>query len=124
MPDSSATTAPPSIDSGASPAQVAVVVSGEPVLRRGRKHGGLLPATDITHSGMTIPRFVGMHVLGALFPITAGILLYGWRAFVAIALVCFAAVGATVVWQHIGQRGCRLRVDHSLWLALLLALTL
>jgi Na+-translocating ferredoxin:NAD+ oxidoreductase RnfD subunit len=84
----------------------------------------LTPDFDVTHSGMTVGRFIVMHVLGALLPITAGLLMYGWRALLSILVVCLSAAGATVVWQHIGRRGWRLRVGHSVWLGLLLALTL
>ena len=30
----------------------------------------------LTHSGITVRRFIGMHVMGAIFPLTAGLLLY------------------------------------------------
>lgn len=76
------------------------------------------------HSGMTLPRFFSLHVLGAMLPISAGLLLYGWRALLLIALVVGSAALALPVWKRIGPRGAQLRTSHTLWLALLLALML
>src|SRR3954468_19718650 len=71
----------------------------------------------LMHSGMTAQRFVGMHTMGAIFAVTAGILLFGWRAVGAIGLVMVSAVAALLVWRNIGTRGKQLRFEHSLWLA-------
>src|SRR5262245_19383507 len=79
---------------------------------------------DLTHSGVTSLRFISMHVLGAIFPVTAGIMLYGWRAVSVIVLVVGTAGIATLIWKTIGQRGSRLRLDHMLWLSLMLAMML
>jgi Na+-translocating ferredoxin:NAD+ oxidoreductase RnfD subunit len=88
---------------------------------RGRKR---LTTTDLTHSGMTLGRFVSMHVQGVLFPITAGLMLYGWRAFGSLVLVCGSALAAAFVWRQVGRRGLRVHYGEVLWLAVLLALTL
>ena len=64
-----------------------------------------------------------MHILGALFPVTAGILFYGWRTAGLIVMVVGSAGLTAMVWRRIGLRR-RLRIDHTLWLALLLALML
>src|SRR5687767_8587752 len=79
---------------------------------------------DAPHSGMSVRRFFVMHMMGALFPITAGVVLYGWRAVALLALVVGAASGATFVWRRIGIRGEQLRYSHGVWLATLLALAL
>src|SRR3954447_21469326 len=78
----------------------------------------------LTHGGITIPHFFAMHVTGACFPLVAGLLLYGWRGLVSIFVVLASAAFAVLVWRRIGARGGQLKYSHSLWLALLLALTL
>lgn len=79
---------------------------------------------DVPHSGVTVRRFFAMHLMGALFPITAGVALYGWRAMLVIGAVLGSAAGAVFVWKRIGARGEQLRWSHCLWLSTLLALTL
>lgn len=116
----------PNVAAPASPVPAAPTSPTTPPNRANptKRAPSLFPEFDVTHSGMTAGRFIVMHVLGALLPITAGLLLYGWRALLSIVIVCTSAAGATLVWQHIGRRGWRLRVGHSIWLGLLLALTL
>ncbi|HTL29752.1 MAG TPA: RnfABCDGE type electron transport complex subunit D [Tepidisphaeraceae bacterium] len=82
------------------------------------------PGESLTHSGMSIGRFVGMHVMGAIFPVTAGLMLYGWRALATMAIVCASSGVATFIWRHIGARGPQLRYSHALWLSVLLSLML
>jgi Na+-translocating ferredoxin:NAD+ oxidoreductase RnfD subunit len=79
---------------------------------------------DLTHSGIDVSKYTSMHVLGALFPVTAGLMLYGWRALGALLLVVGSAAFAVLLWRRVGRRGCQVRYDQSLWLALLLGLTL
>jgi Na+-translocating ferredoxin:NAD+ oxidoreductase RnfD subunit len=90
--------------------------------------GGTIPRAVssrlLTHAGITIPNFFAMHVTGACFPLVAGILLYGWRAAGSIAIVLGTSSLAIAVWRRIGARGGQMRYSHSLWLALLLGLTL
>src|SRR5581483_9428825 len=90
--------------------------------------GGAIPravsSNLLTHGGITIPNFFAMHVTGACFPLVAGLLLYGWRAAASIAVVLITAAVAVAIWRKIGWRGGQLRFSHSLWLALLLGLTL
>src|SRR3954464_4474388 len=90
--------------------------------------GGVIPRTVtsrlLTHGGITIPHFFAMHVTGACFPLVAGLLLYGWRGLVSIFVVLASAAFAVLVWRRIGARGGQLKYSHSLWLALLLGLTL
>src|SRR5262245_36043684 len=76
------------------------------------------PATDLTRSGMNVTRYLAMHVMGALFPITAGLMLYGWRAAGAIFIVLGSALLSAAAWRRIGMRGARVRYDQVLWLAL------
>lgn len=79
---------------------------------------------DVPHSGVTVRRFFVLHLMATLFPITAGITLYGWRAMLVLAGVVGAAAAGVLVWRRIGIRGQQLRYAHCLWLAALLALTL
>jgi len=65
-----------------------------------------------------------MHVLGALFPVTAGLMVYGWRALGALLLLVGSAEFAVFLWRRVGRRGRQVRYDQSLWLALLLGLSL
>ncbi len=79
---------------------------------------------NLLHSGIGVERFVGMHVLGALLPVTAGWLLFGWRAIGAIAIVLISAIVSGLVWRTIGARGHRMHISQVAWMALLLSLTL
>src|SRR5262245_50106254 len=78
----------------------------------------------LMHGGIDVSRFVAMHATGAIFPLTAGVLLYGWRAVGAVALVIFSAGTTLLAWRRVGSRGVQLRLDHCIWLSILLALTL
>lgn len=78
----------------------------------------------LTHSGVDVSHYVSMHILGAVFPISAGVLVYGWRAVGAIAIVCASTLLAALVWRRVGRRGHQLRLDHALWLSLILSLML
>jgi Na+-translocating ferredoxin:NAD+ oxidoreductase RnfD subunit len=73
---------------------------------------------------MSIPRYYAMHAMGAVFPVTAALLLYGWRAALVFLGVILPAALACLVWSHVGHRGRTLRLPHVLWLALLLCLAL
>jgi Na+-translocating ferredoxin:NAD+ oxidoreductase RnfD subunit len=90
--------------------------------------GGPIPrarATPLlTHGGITTQQFRAIHIMGVGFPLVAGLALYGWRALLTICIVLSASAGALAMWRHIGRRGEQLRYAHTLWLALLLALTL
>jgi len=84
----------------------------------------LRPGPLLTHSGLSINRFIGMHVTAALLPLVAGLLLYGWRALGATLLVVAGTAIGVALWRNIGSRGSNLRYSHALWLGLLLAFTL
>src|SRR5665213_1868084 len=80
--------------------------------------------TALPHSGLSVPEFYSMHFMAALVPMTAGLLLYGYRAAVAIMLVGLGTAGGVAIWRRIGSRGRQLSYPHALWLALLLAMML
>ena len=80
--------------------------------------------TSLPHSGLSVAEFYSMHFMAALFPLTAGVLLYGWRAAIAILLVCGGTAAGIAVWRRIRPRGQQLSYSHGLWLALLLAMML
>src|SRR5262245_5527086 len=63
---------------------------------------------DLTHSGVTLGRFFSMHVLGAIFPVSAGLILYGWRAGAIVFLVITVSWIGMLLWCRIGIRGRRL----------------
>jgi Na+-translocating ferredoxin:NAD+ oxidoreductase RnfD subunit len=62
--------------------------------------------------------------LAAIFPLTAGCLLFGWRALGAIGAVIGTCLVAGLIWRRIGQRGAQVRLSHCIWLGMLLALML
>jgi electron transport complex protein RnfD len=78
----------------------------------------------LMHSGVSASRFVSMHALAAIFPATAGVILFGWRALGAMFVVMLSAACAAFIWRSVGARGHQLRYAHTVWLAALLALTL
>ncbi|HMB96181.1 MAG TPA: RnfABCDGE type electron transport complex subunit D [Tepidisphaeraceae bacterium] len=78
----------------------------------------------LMHGGMSVPRYISIYLMGAIFPIITGILFFGWRALGAIIVVVFFSAAAIFVWRKIGTRGAHLRYDHALWMSLLLALML
>ena len=82
------------------------------------------PLKPTAHSGLGVAQYYAMHFLAALFPLTAGVMLSGWRAAWAVAIVLVSAAGAVIVWRRVGTLGHQLRLGHTLWLALLLALML
>jgi Na+-translocating ferredoxin:NAD+ oxidoreductase RnfD subunit len=84
----------------------------------------IAPVASPLHSGIGVTTFYSLHVLGALFPLTAGLLLYGWRAAGVTAVVMGSAAAAAAVWRRIGTRGRQVRVRYCLWLGLILSLML
>lgn len=79
---------------------------------------------SLPHSGLGVREFYSMHFLGALFPLTAGLLLYGWRAAGVVLMVCMSTILGIAIWRRIGPRGRQLSYPHGVWLGLLLALML
>jgi electron transport complex protein RnfD len=82
------------------------------------------PAASQLHGGIGSSRFIGMHAMGAVFPVSAGVLLFGWRALGTLLLVSTSSATAMFIWRRIGSRGATLRWDHVLWLSVLLGMTL
>jgi hypothetical protein len=80
--------------------------------------------TALPHSGLSVPEFYSMHFMAALLPLTAGLLLYGYRAALAMFLVGLGTASGVVIWRRIGSRGRQLSYPHALWLSLLLAMML
>jgi Na+-translocating ferredoxin:NAD+ oxidoreductase RnfD subunit len=76
------------------------------------------------HSGISIVRYYFTHIFGALFPLAAGLLLYGWRSGLVIVAVILPAMGALYLWRRVGLRGGQLRYAHVLWMSLVLAMIL
>ncbi len=71
-----------------------------------------------------VGRFYFMHILALVLPLTAGIILYGWRAALAIGLVVGSALIGMAIWAMLGKRGRRINIAHGFWLAMLLAVML
>src|SRR2546423_4505284 len=82
------------------------------------------PLRPLARSGLTVDEYYGMHALGGVFPLTAGLLLYGWRGAWTIAVVLLSAAAGVVAWRRVGTLGHQLRLPHAMWLASLLALML
>lgn len=81
-------------------------------------------ASTLVHSGATVERYYTEHFRGAVFPIAAGLLLYGWRALLVIAVVVATTAATTRVMRQVGRRGRDLSVAHAAWLGTLFALML
>jgi Na+-translocating ferredoxin:NAD+ oxidoreductase RnfD subunit len=82
------------------------------------------PHPTALHSGIRLDRYYGMHAMSALFPLAAGLLLFGWRAACAVIIVISSSTTAYFLWRRIGRRGAQLHLPHVLWLSCLLALCL
>jgi len=74
--------------------------------------------------GRNFPRFYIVHMLGSVFPLTAGAILYGWRAMAVLLLALASTLIFTAIWQRIGRRGGSLHIPHAIWLAILLSMML
>src|SRR5450432_2626129 len=78
----------------------------------------------LMHDGMNVSRYLRIYVAGAMYPLIAGFILFGWRAVGTMIVVLASTTAAIFVWRRIGSRGIHLRYDHGLWMALLLTLML
>src|SRR3954467_14720354 len=74
--------------------------------------------------GRNFGRFYIVHMLGSVFPLTAGAILYGWRAMAVLMIALASTFVSTLVWQRIGRRGGALHLPHAIWLAILLTMML
>src|SRR4051812_7438554 len=88
--------------------------SGAPLRAPVRSEGG----------GRNFPRFYIVHMLGSVFPLTAGAILYGWRAMAVLLLALGSTLLFTAIWQRIGRRGGTLHIPHAIWLGILLTMML
>jgi electron transport complex protein RnfD len=78
----------------------------------------------IGHTGFNVARYQTTHVFGALFPLLAGALFFGWRALLAEMIVVGTTLFAGLIWRRIGTRGHTLRPAQLLWLGVVLAMML
>ncbi|MGB7157028.1 MAG: RnfABCDGE type electron transport complex subunit D [Tepidisphaeraceae bacterium] len=76
------------------------------------------------HSGVDVRQFFATHLRAAIFPITAGIAFYGWRALIVMIGVVASATVALILWRRVGRRGSELKLTYGIWMAVLLALAL
>ncbi len=76
----------------------------------------------IGHTGFNVARYHITHVFGGLFPLLAGVLVFGWRAVVTVVMVIAVTLLAGLVWRRIKTCGQPLRPSQLLWLSLVLAL--
>ncbi|HXE55034.1 MAG TPA: RnfABCDGE type electron transport complex subunit D [Tepidisphaeraceae bacterium] len=81
-------------------------------------------ASPVPRGEIGVSGFYLTHFLAAVFPLTAGLLLYGWRAAAVVAGVIASAAIWAAIWRRIGPRGRMIHYPHALWFALLLALML
>lgn len=65
-------------------------------------------------------QFVAIQLSGLLIPVAAGLVVFGWRALLCIALVAAGAAAGWWAWRQVGRRGRHLHLLHTLWLAVLL----
>jgi Na+-translocating ferredoxin:NAD+ oxidoreductase RnfD subunit len=68
--------------------------------------------------------FYLIHFTAGVFPLLAGIALYGWHAVAGVAIVLISAIVALALWRRVGARGRMLHYSQGLWFAMLLALML
>src|SRR5688572_27492969 len=72
------------------------------------------PDTILLHSGMNVQSVFGTFASGAVFPVAAGLALFGWRATIALSAVILSAMATAAIWRRIGLRGGQIRVVHML----------
>jgi Na+-translocating ferredoxin:NAD+ oxidoreductase RnfD subunit len=80
------------------------------------------PMVAPLHSGIGVGTFIILHVIAAIFPLTAGVFIFGWRTLGTTLTIIAFTLAAAAVWQRIGWRGGQIRLPHCLWAALLLSL--
>jgi electron transport complex protein RnfD len=97
-------------------------IDAEPVRLKARRRSPM--GSVIGHTGFNVARYHITHVFGGLFPLLAGVLVFGWRAVLSVAIVLVVTLAAGLVWRRIGTWGHPLRPTQLLWFALVLALML
>jgi Na+-translocating ferredoxin:NAD+ oxidoreductase RnfD subunit len=78
----------------------------------------------VDHTRLRVGGYFFLHASSAVFPLTAGFALFGWRAPLAVGIVIASTLAATALWRRIGQRGCQLHYAEMAWMALLLGMML
>ena len=76
------------------------------------------------HGEVGVRRFFIIHGMAAVFPLTAGVILFGWRTIFTVALVVAGTAMGLAVWKRVGVRGRRMTGSRGIWMAILLAMTL
>jgi Na+-translocating ferredoxin:NAD+ oxidoreductase RnfD subunit len=84
----------------------------------------LAAAPTPLHSRIGVGTYLSLQLIAVIFPLTAGFLVFGWRAVGATATVVSTALATAVVMQRIGWRGRQMRLIHILWQAILVSLML
>ena len=75
------------------------------------------PRPSPLHSGIGVGTFLTLQILATLFPLTAGLLLFGWRAAGTTAVVVGSAMLTMAILRQVGWHGRQVRLWHCLWLA-------
>jgi len=76
------------------------------------------------HGDVGVRRFFMIHGMAAVFPLTAGVVLFGWRSIFVVVLVVGGTAMGLAVWKRVGMRGRRMTSSRGIWMAVLLAMTL
>jgi Na+-translocating ferredoxin:NAD+ oxidoreductase RnfD subunit len=84
----------------------------------------LAAAPTPLHSRIGVGTYLSLQLIAVIFPLTAGFLVFGWRAVGATAMVVIPALATAITLQRIGWRGRQVRLLHVLWLAILVSLML
>jgi len=98
----------------------AAAIDPEPVELKARRRSAM--GSIIGHTGFNVARYHTTHVFGALFPLLAGVLVFGWRAVICVVMVVGSTLLAGLVWRRVGARGHPLRPAQLLWLGLVIAM--
>jgi Na+-translocating ferredoxin:NAD+ oxidoreductase RnfD subunit len=76
------------------------------------------------HSGIRVPTFLSLQIVATMFPLLAGVAIYGWRAAGTTCVVLVSALGTTVALRRVGWRGRQIKLWHCIWLGILVSLML
>jgi Na+-translocating ferredoxin:NAD+ oxidoreductase RnfD subunit len=79
----------------------------------------MLPPVQEPATGSHLP-----HMIGAGFPLVAGLYFYGWRGAAVLAGVLGSTAVAVSLWRRVGRRGGLLRQGPAMWSAVLLCMML
>ena len=76
------------------------------------------------HGNVGVRRFFMIHGMAAVFPLTAGVMLFGWRSIFVVLLVVGGTAMGLAIWKRVGMRGRRMTSARGIWMAVLLSMTL